>query len=110
MRLRSSFLPLAALVQDPVETVLEMGRREGRIGLPHPAIPLPAELYRGDRLNSGGLDLANDQQLSRLHAVLQASVERRWQAAPMVVFDAAAGESQPLCNPADGRDVVGHVP
>ncbi|MBV8620340.1 MAG: trifunctional transcriptional regulator/proline dehydrogenase/L-glutamate gamma-semialdehyde dehydrogenase [Curvibacter sp.] len=108
-RIADASIPLPELVQDPVETVRQMAEREGRLGLPHPAIPLPLDLYGAGRANSRGLDLANDVQLSQLHAALRQSAAQPWQAGPMLVFDAAPGEAQPVQNPAQHGDLVGWV-
>ncbi|NKE68361.1 trifunctional transcriptional regulator/proline dehydrogenase/L-glutamate gamma-semialdehyde dehydrogenase [Ramlibacter sp. RBP-2] len=103
-------IPIAELVRDPVRRVQELARDEGRPGLPHPQIPLPANLYGGVRTNSRGLDLANEQQLAQLARQLQDSARVEWSAAPLLAVDAAAGgEAQPVLNPADRADVVGVV-
>uniref|UniRef100_UPI001F300DE2 L-glutamate gamma-semialdehyde dehydrogenase n=1 Tax=Aeromonas media TaxID=651 RepID=UPI001F300DE2 len=102
-------------VQDPVQQIEQMAAREGSLGLPHPRIPLPRELYGEARPNSAGLDLANEHRLGSLSAALLASTNTAYQAVPML------GNEQPGCdteaptqfqhivNPADHRDVVGQV-
>ena len=102
------------LVEDPVSLA-------GRIdppGEPHPRIPLPADLFLGEatdrRCNSAGLDLSNEHRLASVAAALRASAGRIWRAAPSSVSGvAAADRPEPaclaVCNPADRRDVVGHV-
>ena len=59
-------LPLDELVADPVQAVEKMAAQEGQIGLPHPKIALPRELYGAGRVNSAGLDLANEHRLASL--------------------------------------------
>jgi RHH-type proline utilization regulon transcriptional repressor/proline dehydrogenase/delta 1-pyrroline-5-carboxylate dehydrogenase len=104
-------LPLAKLVQDPVDTVKAMGEREGRIGLPHPAISLPTQLYGAARENSAGFDLANEAQLAELRDTLTASAREVWQVGPMLAGDApsSAMATVPVLNPADPTDIVGHA-
>ena len=47
---RRDAVPLEELVQDPVATVERAGRvAKARVGLPHPAIPLPRDLYGAAR-------------------------------------------------------------
>lgn len=101
---------IETLIASPVEAA----RRVQPLGSPHDKIPLPRELYLAtdDRLNSAGLDLSNEQRLSSLSAALLGSAMQTWRAAPM--HGARAGDwdalrAQPVLNPADHRDVVGHV-
>jgi RHH-type proline utilization regulon transcriptional repressor/proline dehydrogenase/delta 1-pyrroline-5-carboxylate dehydrogenase len=59
-RIADTTLPLDELVADPVQAVEKMAAQEGQIGLPHPKIALPRELFGKGRVNSAGLDLANE--------------------------------------------------
>ncbi len=114
-RIADNSISLQDLVQDPVQQIEQMAAREGSLGLPHPRIPLPRELYGEARPNSAGLDLANEHRLGSLSAALLASTNTAYQAVPML------GNEQPGCdteaptqfqhvvNPADHRDVVGQV-
>ena len=88
------------LVGDPVDLAL----RSGRPGAPHDAIKLPADLYP-DRRNSTGLDLSDENILAELDAILHATAQTQWRAAP------AGGTlaEQPVRNPGDLRDLVGMV-
>ena len=63
-RIADTTLPLDELVADPVQAVEKMAAQEGQIGLPHPKIALPRELYGKGRINSAGLDLANEHRLA----------------------------------------------
>ncbi|HZH42538.1 MAG TPA: bifunctional proline dehydrogenase/L-glutamate gamma-semialdehyde dehydrogenase PutA [Lysobacter sp.] len=104
-RITDARVPVAELVRDPVETVSNFA------SIPHPRIPLPVDLYRShglDRTNSMGINLANDQQLHRLAADMNAAVRGDWHAAPLVPGGAVATERLPVTNPADRREVVGH--
>ncbi len=109
-RIADESIPLDALVADPVAVVEAMHAEEGTLGLPHPKIPLPRQLYGDVRANSSGIDLANEQRLASLSSALLASTGMAWAAAP-TIGDApyAGGSPQPVRNPADLRDVVGHV-
>jgi len=105
-------LPIEQLVQDPVDAVEATGESEGQVGLPHPAIALPAGLYGDQRANSAGLDLANEAALQSLQDTLQASAGVPWQAQPMLAQGTPTeGQNpfQPVRNPADARDTVGQV-
>jgi len=103
-------IPVDTLVADPVRAAL----RIHPLGAPHDKIPLPRDLYgkAGGRLNSAGLDLTNEQRLGSLSAALLNSVATPRRAAAMVggaqpEWDDA--RAAPVTNPADRRDIVGHV-
>jgi len=109
-RIGNDAIPIEELVADPVAQVERAARDEGVLGLPHPAIAAPRALFARDepaRTNSAGLDLADEHELRVLQSTLAATVRDRWHAAPALHAEAAA--AQPVDNPADGRDVVGHV-
>src|SRR5690606_3537900 len=72
-RLADPDQPIASLIADPLETVEATAIVEGGVGLPHPRIPLPRDLYR-NRANSRGLDLADEQALASLGGHLRQSV------------------------------------
>ncbi|MCP1623922.1 trifunctional transcriptional regulator/proline dehydrogenase/L-glutamate gamma-semialdehyde dehydrogenase [Pseudomonas nitroreducens] len=109
-RIADHSISLPDLVLDPVLQVEQMAAQEGTLGLPHPRIPLPRDLYGDARLNSAGIDLANEHRLGSLSSALLSSTNHAYVAEPMLgLADAAPGEPQPVRNPADLRDVVGHV-
>ncbi|MFT3721165.1 trifunctional transcriptional regulator/proline dehydrogenase/L-glutamate gamma-semialdehyde dehydrogenase [Pseudorhodoferax sp.] len=101
-------MPVEALIADPVAAA------EGIVplGAAHPRIALPADLYRDGtghgRANAQGLDLSNEQRLASLAAALLGGVAQPGRAAPTgIAWDEA--RAQPVRNPADRRDLVGHV-
>jgi RHH-type proline utilization regulon transcriptional repressor/proline dehydrogenase/delta 1-pyrroline-5-carboxylate dehydrogenase len=102
-------ISIEELVRDPADQIQQLRKREGRVGLPHPAIPLPANLYGLARKNSQGLDLADEHQLQQLAAAVRATLEVQWTACPLLAIETAAGETRPLRNPADRDDIVGQV-
>ncbi|MEO5696286.1 MAG: bifunctional proline dehydrogenase/L-glutamate gamma-semialdehyde dehydrogenase PutA, partial [Burkholderiaceae bacterium] len=109
-RIADKTISLDELVQDPVEAIEQLAAREGALGLPHPAIPLPRELYGSKRLNSAGLDLSDDGQLAALGRAVRASAEEAWEAEPLLAAKLAErADWQPVLNPADHRDLVGRV-
>jgi RHH-type proline utilization regulon transcriptional repressor/proline dehydrogenase/delta 1-pyrroline-5-carboxylate dehydrogenase len=112
-RIADPTIAIDTLVEDPVATIDRMAITEGAIGLPHPAIALPAALYGEVRKNSKGLDLSSDDSLRALRSALQAGASEAWSAGPMLA-DADTPSptpraTQPVRNPADLRDVVGVV-
>ena len=108
-RIADTTLPLDELVADPVQAVEKMAAQEGQVGLPHPKIALPRELYGKGRVNSAGLDLANEHRLASLSSALLNSALQKWQAKPMLEQPVADGEMQPVINPAEPKDIVGYA-
>jgi len=106
------------LVADPVAQAQAIEQQEGQLGAPHPKIALPRQLFASlgaqSRLNSAGLNLSNEQQLSSLSAGLLRSAQTTYtacasQAPHLNPSTAMADGWQRICNPADTRDVVGWV-
>jgi RHH-type proline utilization regulon transcriptional repressor/proline dehydrogenase/delta 1-pyrroline-5-carboxylate dehydrogenase len=108
-RIADQSISIQELVADPVSTIEQMATQEGSFGLPHPRIPLPRDLYGPLRANSAGIDLANEHRLASLSSALLATAHTDWSAAPMLGSDSGPGPAQPVLNPSDLRDVVGHV-
>ncbi len=99
-RIVDASLAPADLVVDPVETV------RGFDSIPHPRIPLPAALYGADRMNSMGINLANDLDLRALSERIAAAI-RPWSAAPLVPGARNQGPTFEVTNPADRREQIG---
>ncbi|WP_417642275.1 trifunctional transcriptional regulator/proline dehydrogenase/L-glutamate gamma-semialdehyde dehydrogenase [Enterobacter kobei] len=108
-RIADTTLPLDELVADPVTAVEKLAAQEGRVGLPHPKIPLPRELYGNSRVNSAGLDLANEHRLASLSSALLNSALQQWQALPVLEQPCETGELTPVTNPAEPKDIVGYT-
>ncbi len=108
-RIADATLPLDELVADPVSAVEAMAAAEGQLGLPHPRIPLPRELFGKDRANSSGVDLANEHRLASLSSALLASASQVWRAEPVIDAEQDNGDALPVINPAEPADVVGYV-
>ncbi|MDR0807314.1 MAG: trifunctional transcriptional regulator/proline dehydrogenase/L-glutamate gamma-semialdehyde dehydrogenase [Enterobacteriaceae bacterium] len=109
-RIADNEISLDELVADPVKLIEEQATTDGEMGKPHTRIPLPRHLYGEVRLNSNGLDLANEQRLASLSSALLSSVSHQWTAEPLIdgqtAFQNAAIK---VYNPADHRDCVGEV-
>jgi len=110
-RIADETISLDDLVADPVAVVEAMHRAEGVLGQPHPRIPQPRGLYGKARANSAGIDLANEHRLASLSSALLAGTSETHRAEPLLGADVArtGAEVEPVLNPADHRDVVGHV-
>jgi len=103
-RITDEKVAIEDLIRDPVEAVASFA------SIPHPKIPLPADLLRSqnqNRKNSMGANLANDQDLRQLAAQLDAAI-KPWKAAPLVPGAVIASAALPVTSPADRRQTVGH--
>ncbi|MCG2585220.1 trifunctional transcriptional regulator/proline dehydrogenase/L-glutamate gamma-semialdehyde dehydrogenase [Massilia sp. TS11] len=90
------------LVADPFEVA------RSHDGQPHPAIALPVDLFGKERANSRGIDLSNEDTLASTSLAL--ATAREWAAAPLIDGAITAGtHMQPVRNPAQLSDVVGHA-
>ncbi|EMZ5188287.1 trifunctional transcriptional regulator/proline dehydrogenase/L-glutamate gamma-semialdehyde dehydrogenase [Yersinia enterocolitica] len=114
-RIADATLPLDELVADPVSAVEAIAASEGQLGLPHPRIPLPRELYGKERANSSGLDLSNEHRLASLSSALLTSASQVWRAEPLIDAELDSGTEpvnsmeHPVINPAEPADIVGYV-
>ncbi|TFZ05085.1 trifunctional transcriptional regulator/proline dehydrogenase/L-glutamate gamma-semialdehyde dehydrogenase [Ramlibacter rhizophilus] len=107
-RIADPALSLDELLREPAAQIDESAAREGAPGLPHPAIPLPRALFGPTRLNSRGLDLADEHTLDRLQACFQGTVAQGWSAPPLLAADTRPA-TDAVRNPAAHADVVGHT-
>ncbi len=90
--------PIAGLVEDPRVTV------EKYDGIPHPAIPLPTNLYGKERQNSAGLDVSDPVILNRLEEQLS-KFDGTWTASPQN----GSGSYEDLYEPRNRLTLVGRV-
>lgn len=111
-RIADGSIPLEMLVEDPVAAVQAMAAKEGAVGLPHPKIPLPRNLYGNTRVNAAGLDLSNEHRLASLSSALLSHAGDNLLSEPLTggtFTPSAPAEPQPVRNPANHHDIVGHV-
>ena len=94
-RIADAAVPIEELIADPVIQV----ESEQTVGAPHPRIPLPRDLYGAARANSRGMDLSSESDLACLSKTLRSELS----------FPPAGEGTTPIRNPADHRDIVGHV-
>lgn len=106
-RVADKSLSLEELVIDPVAAIEALARQEGFTGLPHPKIPLPRDLYGETRVNSAGLDMANEHRLASLSSALLHRASQTWSAVPVIDAASSDGERLEVRNPARLQDVVG---
>ncbi len=102
-RIVDDALPVDEIVADPV---LGVGALDA---VPHPRIPLPAQLYGETRRNSAGVDLSDPNGLAPLGQAMAAAAASPWIAAPLVGGAAVAGVPRPVLDPADSAREAGSV-
>ncbi len=102
-------LSIDTLVQDPVQVIEQYASREGKLGLAHPAIALPADIYGPLRRNSKGYDLASESALLALSRGLDAR-QNVDEVGPLLSHaPKSAGAPSVVRNPAQRHDRVGSV-
>ncbi len=102
-RIVDDAVPIEALIADPFDAARRWD------GEPHPAIPLPADLFGAERKNSAGCDLTNENTLREIDDAFAQLGRRQWHAAPLLDGPATGTQVQTISNPADRRDIVGRV-
>ncbi len=103
-RIVDESLPIEEIIADPVERV-----RALKV-IPNPKIPLPRALFPDGRVNSQGLDLTHAPALVWLKAGLERAAADERRAHPLIGSrPGEGGAERAVRNPADHRDIVGHV-
>jgi RHH-type proline utilization regulon transcriptional repressor/proline dehydrogenase/delta 1-pyrroline-5-carboxylate dehydrogenase len=98
-------VPIERLLTDPVARASAMIP----VGMPHPKIALPRDLFGAARANSAGLDLSNEQAIATLAVTITADLAEVWRAQPVLATGPRDGEERALRNPANLGDIVGFV-
>ena len=93
------------LIADPVAAANQILP----VGAPHLQIARPRELFGQERKNSAGLDLSNEDCLAELSEKFAIGAAAKWVAKPLIGERDFDGVLQAVRNPADHRDIVGHV-
>jgi RHH-type proline utilization regulon transcriptional repressor/proline dehydrogenase/delta 1-pyrroline-5-carboxylate dehydrogenase len=103
-RLVDENLPVAEVAEDPIE------KASSTDPVPHPAIPLPRNLYREERLNSSGVNLASELEQRALALSMQPFARTRWDIDPLLASESREKSPlHPIVNPARHGDLVGQV-
>lgn len=99
-------LPVKKVAEDPI------GKAVAADPAPHPAIPLPIDLFGEGRRNSCGVNLANDLDLAGLAEEMQAFAGWTWQAGPLLntqLKGGHQGDSHPVADPSGDSARLGEV-
>ncbi len=90
-------VPPEVVVADPFDRIEPGGIATG------------TQLFAPERPNSKGFDLQHRPTLTRIETAMQPHHAAQWTARPLVVTQTAFGTTDPVLNPADAGDTVGHV-
>ncbi len=96
-------VPAAEVATDPFDLI------DRADGAGNPAIARPAGLYAPERENSRGWDLHNTDDIAAFEAAREPFRQQIWDAGPRLATSAETGPPQPIVNPANPDDTVGHV-
>lgn len=109
-RIADKSLKVEDLIENPRQTIIKTAQQENVLGAKHPHIPYPQDLY-GTRINSSGLDLANDAELNALNEVAASLADTQFQAAAMgtAFLEPDTSNTVHVINPAQHQDIVGTV-
>ncbi len=104
-RIVDESLPVEVVAADPVHKVATT------TPVAHPAIPLPRNLYGSERVNSRGVNLANDSEALAMAARMQPFARCRWDVEPILASGLRKhdGGSHDNVNPGRLSDVIGQV-
>jgi RHH-type proline utilization regulon transcriptional repressor/proline dehydrogenase/delta 1-pyrroline-5-carboxylate dehydrogenase len=102
-RISDEKLPVEEVIADPVATTRTTKP------IPNPRIPLPVDLYAGERRNARGIDLSDSAALTSLARDMVKSTSQPWTAQPIVNGKAITGQNKAITNPGDRRRIVGQV-
>jgi RHH-type transcriptional regulator, proline utilization regulon repressor / proline dehydrogenase / delta 1-pyrroline-5-carboxylate dehydrogenase len=95
--------PIEEIVSDPVAAV------DGLATVPHPRIPLPADLFGGERANSRGLNLTDPAELGELGAAMDQALTGAHRARPVIGGREEAGKARSVRAPADHGHELGQA-
>ncbi len=98
----------------PIEKVAEdsLARVRSTSPVPHPAIPLPVQLFGEQRRNSSGVNLASEDELLDLAKRMQVYADRKWRAEPLLASKSRnkrKAEAHSVTDPSFKEKVIGEV-
>ncbi|MBT8052085.1 MAG: bifunctional proline dehydrogenase/L-glutamate gamma-semialdehyde dehydrogenase PutA [Gammaproteobacteria bacterium] len=105
-RISDESMPVESVAEDPLQKVAQTRP------VPHPAIPLPRDLYGPDRLNSSGVNLDDPSEVNRLADRMQSFASSRWDVEPLLadaLKPGVAPNHDDNVNPGNVSDVLGHI-
>lgn len=91
------------LLKDPADIIKRVN------GAPHPAIPLPENMFGEERRNSEGIDMSDEATLAQLRRDMQRVWAETHHAAPLIGGQFLNGTKTPVHDPANRTRIVGTV-
>jgi RHH-type proline utilization regulon transcriptional repressor/proline dehydrogenase/delta 1-pyrroline-5-carboxylate dehydrogenase len=102
-RLADSGQTINDVIADPV------AKTAARQVKPHPKIPLPTDIFAGDRQSAIGIDLSDPLSLAALGDAMERAISGGRRAWPQIDGNGPAGQGREVFDPADRRRVIGAV-
>jgi RHH-type transcriptional regulator, proline utilization regulon repressor / proline dehydrogenase / delta 1-pyrroline-5-carboxylate dehydrogenase len=85
---------------DPVLIAESLGNE-----IQHPGIPLPANIFGNQRLNSSGINFSDSNEVDPLQEQINATLDHRWDASPIINGESVSGIKCQINNPANAQPV-----
>ena len=101
-RIVNASVPLKDIVEDPVDKVEQFD------SIPHPEIPLPADIYPHHRKNSQGLDLTNGITVKHLLTEIRRFEKKTYTAEPSA-GKKSQSEKRKVTSPRDRQEIIGEA-
>ena len=102
-RLADSGQTINDVIADPV------AKTAARPEKPHPKIPLPTDIFAGERQSAAGIDLSDPLSLASLSAAMERALSGGWRAGPQIGGQHWSGQGRDRVDPADPGRIVGTV-
>jgi RHH-type proline utilization regulon transcriptional repressor/proline dehydrogenase/delta 1-pyrroline-5-carboxylate dehydrogenase len=104
-RIVDETLPVEKVAENPIQKVASTEP------VSHPAIPLPRNLYGDERVNSAGVNLADEAEVLALAKKMQPFADKRWDVEPILARQLGrnGGQTKDNINPGLLDDKVGIV-
>ena len=102
-RLVDAKAPIEEIVADPVAKLAQTPIK------PHSRIPLPRNILGDGRIGARGTDLDDPGALEPLAEAMTAAMRQNWQSGPVIGGKVMPRRAREIRDPADRRNVVGHV-
>jgi RHH-type proline utilization regulon transcriptional repressor/proline dehydrogenase/delta 1-pyrroline-5-carboxylate dehydrogenase len=102
-RLADSGQTINDVIADPV------AKTAARTVKPHPKIPLPTDIFNGERQSAAGIDLSDPPALASLSEQMERAASTGWRAWPQIDGNDPSARGRDVFDPADRERVVGSV-
>ncbi len=102
-RIADESAPIEKIIADPVARIAKLTHK------PHPAIPLPKDIYGRDRTNSQGIDLTNLCVVNDLKNAMETAEKKSFTSGPIINGQLITNSTaMPVVSPSNTSVVVGY--